>query len=98
VTGEEMADSTIVVRSIQGFEMVTKGRMALVTKWISALIKLFATEIEDLILERDQKIARLVEEQGNRELVLNSKKHHVLTECKIDLMGRLSDHLLAVNS
>ena len=98
VTGEEMADSTIVVRSIQGFEMVTKGRMALVTKWISALIKLFATEIEDLILERDQKIVQLVGKQGNRGLVLNSKKHHVLTECKIDLMGRLSDHLLVVNS
>jgi hypothetical protein len=98
VTGEKMADSTIVMRSIQGFEMVTKGRMALVTKWIGALIQLFATEIEGLILERDQKIARLVAQQGNRELVLNSKKYHVLTECKIDLMGRISDHLLVVNS
>ena len=98
VTGEKMADSTIVMRSIQGFEMVTKGRMALVTKWIGALIKLFATEIEGLILERDQKITRLVAQQGNRELVLNSKEHHVLTECKIDLMGRISDHLLVINS
>ena len=98
VTGEKMADSTIVMRSIQGFEMVTKGRMALVTKWIGALIKLFATEIEGLILERDQKIAQLVAKQGNRELVLNSKKYHVLTECKVDLMGRISDHLLVVNS
>lgn len=98
VTGEEMADSTIVVRSIQEFEMLTKGRMALVTKWISALITLFSVEIEGLILERDQKIAQLVAEMGSRELVMNSRKHHVLTECKIDLMGRLSDHLLVVNS
>ena len=98
VTGEEIADSTMVVKSIQGFEMVTKGRMALVTKWIGALIQLFAKEIEGLILERDQKIARLVAQQGNRELVLNSKEHHVLTECKIDLMERISDHLLVVNS
>ena len=98
VTGEEMADSTMVVKSIQGFEMVTKGRMALVTKWIGALIQLFATEIEGLILERDQKLAKLVAQQGNRELVLNSKEHHVLTECKIDLMERISDHLLVVNS
>ena len=98
VTGEEIADSTMVVKSIQGFEMVTKGRMALVTKWIGALIQLFATEIEGLILERDQKLAKLVAQQGNRELVLNSKEHHVLTECKIDLMERISDHLLVVNS
>lgn len=98
VTGEEIADSTMVVKSIQGFQMVTKGRMALVTKWIGALIQLFTKEIEGLILERDQKIARLVAQQGNRELVLNSKEHHVLTECKIDLMERISDHLLVVNS
>jgi len=98
VTGEEMADSKIVVKSLQGFEVVKRGRMALVSRWLSALIKLFSAEIEGLILERDQKIAHLVVEMGNRELVMNSRKHHALTECKIDLMGRLSDHLLVVNS
>ena len=98
VTGEEMADSTMAIKSIRKFEMVKKGRMALVSRWLSALITLFSVEIEGLILERDQKIAQLVAEMGNRELVMNSRKHDVLTECKIDLMGRLSDHLLVVNS
>jgi len=98
VTGEEMADSSMVIKSIRGFEMAKKGRMALVSRWVSALITLFSVEIERLILERDKKIAQLVAEMGDRELVMNSKKHHVLTECKIDLMGRLSDHLLVVNS
>ena len=98
VTGEEMADSTMAIKSIRKFEMVKKGRMALVSRWVSALITLFSAEIEGLILERDQKIAQLVAEMGNRELVMNSRKHDVLTECKIDLMGRLSDHLLVVNS
>jgi hypothetical protein len=69
-----------------------------VSKWVSALITLFSAEIERLILERDQRIAQLVAEMGSREVVLNSRKHHVLTECKIDLMERLSDHLLVVNS
>lgn len=98
VTGEEMANSDIVIKLTKEFQVTTKGRMAPVSNWIGALIQLFAAEIEGLLLERDQKIARLVEEQGNRELVLNSKKHHVLSECKIDLMGRLSDNLLVVNS
>jgi len=98
VTGEEMAGSAMVIKSIRGFEMVKKGRMALVSRWVSALIKLFSAEIERLILERDQMIAQLVAEMGNRELVMNSRKHHVLTECQIDLMQRLSDHLLVVNS
>jgi hypothetical protein len=78
--------------------MVKKGRMALVSRWVSALITLFSVEIEGLILERDQKIAQLVAVMGNRDLVMNSRKQDVLTECKIDLMGRLSDHLLVVNS
>jgi hypothetical protein len=98
VTGEEMAGATTAIKSIRGFEMVKKGRMALVSRWVSALITLFAVEIERLILERDQKIANLVAEMGNRELVMNSRKQDVLTECKIDLMARLSDHLLVVNS
>jgi hypothetical protein len=98
VTGEEMINSALAIKSLKGFEMAIKGRMAPVSNWIGALIQLFAVEIDGLLLERDQKIARLVAEQGNREQVLSSKKHHVLTECKIDLMGRLSDNLLVVNS
>lgn len=98
VTGEDMAQSTLVIKSVREFEMLVKGRMSLVSKWIDATIQLFAKEIEELILERDQKIAQLVAKHGNRELVLNSREHHVLTETKIDLMGRLSNYLLAVNS
>ena len=98
VTGEEMMDSGATINFIKEFELTTKGRMAPVSKWIGALIQLFTVEIEGLLFERDQKIAQLVTEQGTRELVLNSKKYHVLTECKIHLMGRLSDNLLAVNS
>jgi hypothetical protein len=98
VTGEEMADATTAIKSIRGFEMVKKGRMALVSRWVSALITLFSVEIERLILERDQKIAQLIAEMGSRELLMNSRKQNVLTECKINLMVRLSDHLSVVNS
>ena len=98
VTGEEMVDSGTAINLIKEFELTAKGRMAPVSKWINALIQLFTVEIESLLLERDQKIALLVAEQGDRELVLNAKELHVLTECKIDLMGRLSDNLLAVHS
>ncbi|MBU3640235.1 hypothetical protein [Polynucleobacter sp. Fuers-14] len=97
VTGEEIVESRLAIKSLGEFQMVVKGRMAPVSKWIGALIKLFAVEIEGLILERDQKITRLAAEQGNRELALNSRAHHVLTECKIDLIGHLSDNLLEVN-
>ncbi len=98
VTGEEMIDSDLVIKSLKGFEMVVKGRMAPVSNWVGALIQLFSTDIEKLIVDRDQKIASMEVEFGGRALVLNSRKHHVLTECKIDLLGRLSENLLVVNS
>jgi hypothetical protein len=98
VTGEEMADSNLVMQSVRGFQMGITGRMAPVCKWIGALMQLFQSEIQELIKERDQEIALLVTRLGDREDVLNSRRHHVLSECKIDLMGRLSENLLAVNS
>ena len=98
VTGEEMADSNLVMQSVVEFQMDITGRMAPVSKWVGALMQLFQSEIKELIKERDQEITRLVTRLGNRGNVLNSREHHVLSECKIDLMGRLSENLLAVNS
>ena len=98
VTGEEMADSNLVMQSVVEFQMDITGRMAPVSKWVGALMQLFQSEIKELIKERDREITRLVTRLGNRGNVLNSREHHVLSECKIDLMGRLSENLLAVNS
>ena len=98
VTGEEMADSNLVMQSVVEFQMDITGRMAPVSKWVGALMQLFQSEIKELIKERDREITRLVTRLGNRGNVLNSRVHHVLSECKIDLMGRLSENLLAVNS
>ena len=69
-----------------------------VCKWIGALMQLFQPEIEALLFERDRQIARLTSKQGSREYVLNSRKYHVLSECKIDLIERLSENLLSLNS
>jgi hypothetical protein len=64
VTGEDMVESKLAIQSLGEFEMVVKGRMAPIGKWVGALIQLFAVEIEELILERDQKIARLAAENA----------------------------------
>jgi len=61
-------------------------------------MQLFQSEIKKLVQERDLEIARLAIKFGDLEIVLKSRNHHVLSECKIDLIGRLSESLLAVNS
>lgn len=97
VTGEEMADASQILKSVKEFEMTVMGRMAPISRWISALLRLFYPEIEGLVLERDKKIHQLIKSMGSRDLALNSNSHHVLTECRIDLISRLSEKLLAVN-
>jgi hypothetical protein len=97
VTGETLVKAEIVLVELQAFEMAIKGRMGPMARWISALTKLFYFDMEALVLQRDQVIHRLESDLGSLEIALNEKSHHVLTERKIDLVERLSQHLLLVN-
>jgi hypothetical protein len=97
VTGETLVKAEIVLVELQAFEMAIKGRMGPMARWISALTKLFYIDMEALVLQRDQVIHRLESDLGSLEIALNEKSHHVLTERKIDLVERLSQHLLLVN-
>ena len=97
VTGETLVKAEIVLVELQAFEMAIKGRMGPMARWISSLTKLFYIDMEALVLQRDQVIHRLESDLGSLELALKEKSHHVLTERKIDLVERLSQHLLLVN-
>jgi hypothetical protein len=97
VTGELMVDSRVAASALKMFAIAAKGRIAPVSKWLSSFIQLFYMDMEALIIERDLKIAALSRKMGDLDKVLESKEHHVLTECKIDLLERLSQHLSVVN-
>lgn len=93
VTRESVLDARASFKLLKKFNMNIKGRMAPISQWLSALIKLFLPEIKRLLIEREHKILELAAKLGNRELALHSKKHHVLTQCKIELICRLSLYL-----
>ena len=97
VTGETLVKAEAVLVELQEFAMVIKGRMSPIARWISALTKLFYIDMEALVLERDRMIERMKSDLGSLEAALSEMQYHVLTERKIDLMGRLSQHLLLVN-
>lgn len=97
VTGEKFVSAKSVVAELRDFDMATKGRMGPIARWISAFTKLYFNEMETLILDRDDKISQLEIEMGDLNRALDSKSHHVLTESKIDLLDRLSQHLLLSN-
>jgi hypothetical protein len=97
VTGENLISADLVLDHLRNFDMATKGRLAPVARWVSALTKLFFIDMGTLILDRDCKITQLEIDCGGLKSALDSRRHHVLTECKIDLLDRLSQYLLPVH-
>jgi len=95
VTGESLLGASTVLRLLKNFNVSAKGRMSPLAKWINAFTKLFYAEMEKLIVERDRVIENLVKKMGSKSVALESKQHHVVTQCKIDLMQGLSKHLSA---
>ncbi len=97
VTGERWLPATQTLKFLKDFDMAVKGRMAPLSRWVSAFTKLFYLDMEDLIIERDRKMMDLSSELGGLEKVYENRDHHVLTEKRIDLLNRLSEHLSIVH-
>jgi hypothetical protein len=93
VTGEQFQWADQVMEGVHHFHLETKGRMAPISRWLVAFMRLFANEIEQLVLARDLRLASLSEVM-DLEKVLELRDHHILTQCNINLMERLSEHLL----
>ena len=44
-------------------------------------------------MARDKKITALASKDDDKNLILENRNYHVLTELKIDFMDRLAEHL-----
>ena len=97
VTGEQWLPADQIVTLLQDFDMTVKGRMAPLSRWLTAFTKLFYSDIHELIIGRDLVMAELSSKLGNCEFAYNARDQHVLTEKKIDLLSRLSEHLSIVH-
>lgn len=97
VTGEQFQWADSVMRDVRDFHIQAKGRMAPIARWLSAFIELFEEDIEQIVLARDLKLASLSEKRA-LERVLEMKEHHILTQCNINLMGRLEKCMVVANA
>lgn len=97
VTGEQWLSAERTLVLLKGFDMAVKGRMAPLSRWLSAFTKLFYLDMQELIIQRDEVMGALSSTLGNHEFAYNARDQHVLTEKKIDLLSRLSEHLSIVH-
>jgi hypothetical protein len=93
VTGERWMNAQKVQEAMQNFDISVKGPLGPLGRWVSALTKLFYVEIRALIVARDKKITALASKDDDKNLILENRNYHVLTELKIDFMDRLAEHL-----
>lgn len=90
VTGESMVDAKQVLGAINRFTIRAQGRLAPIAKWLKAILTIYSDEIAQLITKRDKWIAEKLAKGSNRSFLLNNRKHHVLSECSIDLIQKLT--------
>ncbi len=88
VTGEPWQAAPSVVQDLSGFQVEAKGRLSPVARWLTAMVHLFATDIERLLHERDRQL-HLHSQPDGIEAIWNDRRLDVLSAHPIDLTQRL---------
>ncbi len=60
-----------------------------VNRWVTAMVRLFRPQIERLLLERDELVAKLLKEQWQEEL-FEDRERGILTEIKISVDAQMT--------
>ena len=89
VTGETIKEVKKIRPLLGGFQINAKGRMAPLARWVSGLVHIFHDEAIDLLKVRDQKMQKLAGSGKNKERFLEDRKHHVLSEVRVNLINKL---------
>lgn len=89
VTGERWQSASASSAAIERFCVACSGRLAPVAAWVSALVRLYLSELHQLCTTRDQVLQRVP--QGQREPFFEDRAHDVLCEVPIDLPRRLHE-------
>lgn len=67
--------------------------VSLVERWLHAMVLLFRSELQQLLTQRDRKVAQLAR-NTSLESVLNDRDHYILAEQNIDLKDKLNSVLV----
>lgn len=90
VTGETWIQAKAIQPLRASFACNVSGRVAPVARWITAMVHLYAPQIEALHQSRDRWFAGQMQKIGDRHKVLQSRRHQVVAQKRIDLPARLA--------
>lgn len=90
VTGETWIDARRSVPMIRGFVCEMSGRLAPVSRWLTAMVHLYEPQIVALHHKRDQWFSAQLDRHQHRDKVLQSRRHQVVAQKRIHLPAQLA--------
>ncbi|MCI4440123.1 hypothetical protein [Tibeticola sp.] len=89
VTGERWHSADALLDALPRFAIETRGRLAPLARWLTAMVQLYAPQIRALILRRDARIARKLA-QTPGEALFEDRRLDVVSECRVSLPQTLA--------
>lgn len=89
VTGEQWLPAGPLVQALLRFGIQANGPLAAVTRWMNAMVRLFEPQIEQLVHERDRRLATALKAGRDRDRFLEDRRTHILSQTPLSLMERL---------
>ncbi len=93
VTGERWRSANRWSAVVRGFTLQTRGRLAPVARWLTAMVSLYRDELQALLLERDALLARQCTSVSQRRVFFNNRQVHILCSRPISLQGKVQSLL-----
>ena len=87
VTAEHWQDAAWTLRALRRLDL-SHARPRRVAHWLEHMTRLFAPQIEAVVLERDRRVAERTRRRP-REQVLEDRRSHILSQCAADLARQL---------
>lgn len=88
VTGGRWASADQVVEALRQFEVSTRGRLAPVARWLTAMVRLFQPQLATLLTVRDRMLAHHTRGRAS-EAVWEDRGIDVLSATPADLRQRI---------
>jgi hypothetical protein len=88
VTGEMWRDAAEIQTLLEPFHVHSRGRMAPVSRWITAMVRLYRPQIGQLLRRRDACMARR-SAQGGMEALWEDRRLDVVSQRRISLIQRI---------
>lgn len=93
VTAERWMPAAAVQARLATFRVATRGRLAPVARWLTAMVQLFLPQLHTLLVQRDHALARLQQQHPTLtpEALREDRRFDILSHASAELAPRIGE-------